>query len=88
MNTEAERMRMQALKGYKKAWEPEHTSTLDTVNNLGNPCRVQGRLKEAEEIYERALKGGRRCGDQSTRRRLTRSIMSATSQPSRQAQGG
>ena len=33
---EAEEMYMRALKGYEKAWGPDHISTLDTVNNLGN----------------------------------------------------
>ena len=32
---EAEQMYQRALEGYEKAWGPEHTSTLDTVNNLG-----------------------------------------------------
>lgn len=66
MNTEAERMYMRALKGYGKAGEPEHTSTLDTVNNLGNLYRDQGRVKEAEEMYERALKGREKAEHSST----------------------
>ncbi len=33
-----------ALKGYKKAWGPEHTSTLDTVNNLCNLYENQGTM--------------------------------------------
>jgi Tetratricopeptide repeat len=32
---EAEKMYMRALQGKEKAWGPDHTSTLDTVNNLG-----------------------------------------------------
>ena len=32
---EAEKMYQRALQGYEKAWGPDHTSTLDTVNNLG-----------------------------------------------------
>jgi Tetratricopeptide repeat len=32
---EAEVMYLQALQGYEKVWGAEHTSTLDTVNNLG-----------------------------------------------------
>src|SRR5436305_13708416 len=32
---EAEQMYQQALQGDEKAWGPEHTSTLNTVNNLG-----------------------------------------------------
>jgi len=31
----AEQMYQRALQGYEKAWGLEHTSTLDTVNNLG-----------------------------------------------------
>jgi tetratricopeptide (TPR) repeat protein len=36
---------------------PEHTSTLDTVNNLGVLYADQGRLGDAEAMYERALRG-------------------------------
>ena len=46
-----------ALTGYEKALGPEHTSTLNTVNNLGNLYHKQGRLKDAEIIYNRALAG-------------------------------
>ncbi|WYZ36189.1 hypothetical protein EsH8_XI_000072 [Colletotrichum jinshuiense] len=46
-----------ALQGYEKAWGPDHTSTLDTVNNLGNIYKDQGRLKEAEAMYQQALQG-------------------------------
>ncbi|KAF1817833.1 uncharacterized protein K489DRAFT_303975, partial [Dissoconium aciculare CBS 342.82] len=35
----------------------EHTSTLDTVNNLGNLYSNQGKMAEAEEMYVRALRG-------------------------------
>jgi ankyrin repeat protein len=35
----------------------DHTSTLDTVNNLGNHYYSQGKLKDAEEMYQRALAG-------------------------------
>ncbi|KAK4904287.1 hypothetical protein LTR49_026230 [Elasticomyces elasticus] len=48
---------LQALKGYEKAWGPKHTSTLDTVNNLGNLYSKQGKMKEAEEMYLRTLRG-------------------------------
>ncbi|KAI9889394.1 MAG: hypothetical protein M1814_005330 [Vezdaea aestivalis] len=54
---EAEAMYQRALKGYEKAWGPDHTSTLDTVNNLGNLYSDQGKLAEAEAMYQRALKG-------------------------------
>jgi tetratricopeptide (TPR) repeat protein len=43
--------------GIEKAFGPDHTSTLQTVGNLGNLYADQGRLKEAEELYKRALKG-------------------------------
>ncbi|KAJ5729350.1 kinesin light chain [Penicillium malachiteum] len=33
------------------------TSTLSTVGNLGNVYKHQGKLKEAEEMYQRALAG-------------------------------
>jgi tetratricopeptide (TPR) repeat protein len=36
---------------------PDHTSTLDTVNNLGNLYKSQGKLGEAEKMYQRALQG-------------------------------
>ncbi|KAL8695783.1 MAG: hypothetical protein Q9201_007959 [Fulgogasparrea decipioides] len=57
MNAEAEEMYMRALRGYEKAWGLEHTSTLDTVNNLGNLYKAQGKMAEAEEMYMRALRG-------------------------------
>jgi len=46
-----------ALQGYEEALGPNHTSTLDTVNNLGNLYFNQGKLVEAEKMYERALQG-------------------------------
>jgi hypothetical protein len=46
-----------APRGYEKAWGPEHTSTLDMVNNLGNLYADQGKIVEAEEMYVRALRG-------------------------------
>ncbi len=54
---EAEKMYQRALEGYEKAWGPEHTSTLGTVNNLGILYKNQGKLAEAEKMYQRALKG-------------------------------
>ena len=50
-------MYRRALDGYEKAWGPEHTSTLDTVNNLGSLYGHQGKLAEAEKMYRRALDG-------------------------------
>ena len=46
-----------ALRGYEEALSPKHTSTLDTVNNLGILYSNQGKLDEAEKMYERALRG-------------------------------
>jgi tetratricopeptide (TPR) repeat protein len=48
---------LRAPQGKKKAWGPEHTSTLSTVNNLGSLYNSLGRVNEAEEMYERALTG-------------------------------
>jgi tetratricopeptide (TPR) repeat protein len=50
-------MYQRALQGKEKAWGPEHTSTLDTVNNLGRLYADQGKLVEAEQMYQRALQG-------------------------------
>ncbi|KAH8696923.1 hypothetical protein GQ44DRAFT_598083, partial [Phaeosphaeriaceae sp. PMI808] len=46
-----------ALRGYEKAWGPDHASTLDTVNNLGALYADQGKPDDAEKMYERALRG-------------------------------
>ena len=54
---EAEMMYIWALKGREKAWGAEHTSTLRTVNNLGNLYKDQGKMQEAEGMLVRALKG-------------------------------
>src|SRR5207237_2476848 len=43
--------------GYEKALGPDHTSTLDTVNNLGLLYKSQGKLDEAEKMYQLALQG-------------------------------
>jgi hypothetical protein len=48
---------MRALRGKEKAWGVEHTSTLDTVNNLGRLYADQRKIVEAEEMYTRALQG-------------------------------
>ena len=53
----AVKMYQRALQGYEKAWGLEHTSTLDTVNNLGLLYADLGRLDEAEKMYQRALQG-------------------------------
>ncbi|KAH8587976.1 hypothetical protein B0O99DRAFT_693925 [Bisporella sp. PMI_857] len=54
---EAEQMFQRALRGEKKAWSPEHTSTLSTVHNLGILYKNQGGLIKAEQMYQRALQG-------------------------------
>ncbi|KAK8148647.1 hypothetical protein G3M48_009567 [Beauveria asiatica] len=53
----AETMNRRALEGKEKAWGPDHTSTLTTVNNLGILYADQRRLKEAEVMHQRALEG-------------------------------
>jgi hypothetical protein len=47
-------MYMRALAGYEKALGPEHSSTLNTVNNLGLLYRDQGKLEAAEQMFKRA----------------------------------
>ncbi|KAK8054772.1 nephrocystin-3 [Apiospora phragmitis] len=54
---EAETMYQRALQGKEKAWGPDHTSTLSTVNNLAILYKAQGRMDEAETMYQRALQG-------------------------------
>jgi tetratricopeptide (TPR) repeat protein len=46
-----------ALGGKEKAWGLDHTSTLDTVNNLAVLYMRTNKYKEAEEMYMRALDG-------------------------------
>lgn len=46
-----------ALARFEKALGPEHTYTLDTVNNLGALYAHQGRHTDAEKMYECALAG-------------------------------
>ncbi|WYZ34743.1 hypothetical protein EsH8_I_001019 [Colletotrichum jinshuiense] len=46
-----------ALQGKEKAWGPDHTTTLNTINNLGLLYSAQDRLQEAEAMFERALEG-------------------------------
>jgi tetratricopeptide (TPR) repeat protein len=48
-------MYQRALAGCEKALGPDHTSTLDIVNGLGNLYYSQGKLAEAEQMYQRAL---------------------------------
>jgi hypothetical protein len=41
----------QVLQGREKALGRDHTSTLDTVNDLVNLYRYEGKIDEAEEMY-------------------------------------
>ena len=50
-------MFVRALQGKEKALGRDHMSTLNTVNNLGGLYKDQGRLDDAEAMYERALQG-------------------------------
>jgi tetratricopeptide (TPR) repeat protein len=50
-------MYVRALAGKEKALGPDHTSTLNTVNNLGLLYAGQGKLAEAEQMYVQALVG-------------------------------
>jgi hypothetical protein len=52
MNTEAEEIYLRALRGYEKAWGVEHTSMLNTVNNVGVLYSDQGKMEEEEEEEE------------------------------------
>jgi len=62
---EAEAMYQRALAGKEKALGPEHTSTLNTINNLGNLYINQGRLVEAEAMYQRERERERSLAVQS-----------------------
>jgi len=53
-------MYKRALAGYEKALGPDHTSTLNTVNNLGTLYADQGKLDEAKQMYLRSLVSFRR----------------------------
>jgi tetratricopeptide (TPR) repeat protein len=50
-------MYQRALQGKEKVWGPDHTSILDTVNNLGSLYADRGKLDEAEKMYQQALQG-------------------------------
>ncbi|KAF9887507.1 hypothetical protein FE257_010085 [Aspergillus nanangensis] len=51
----AENMYQQLISRKTRVLGHEHISTLDTTHNLGIIYYAQGRLEEAEEIYERVL---------------------------------
>jgi hypothetical protein len=48
-------MYIRALQGCEEALGPGHTSTLQTVNNLGLFYADQNKLAEAEKMYIRAF---------------------------------
>ncbi len=48
---EAEKMYLRALAGKKKTWRQKHTSTLNTVNNLGLLYADLGWHDEAKKMY-------------------------------------
>lgn len=49
-------MYLRALRGSEETLGAKHTSTLDTVNDLGSLYAGQGKVQEAEEMYLRALR--------------------------------
>ncbi|KAK5310609.1 hypothetical protein LTR93_011989 [Exophiala xenobiotica] len=53
----AEQMYQRALGGKEKALGADHTSTLNTVHNIGLLYADEGKLGEAEQMYQRALAG-------------------------------
>jgi tetratricopeptide (TPR) repeat protein len=55
-----------ALEGYGEALGAKHTSTLCAIHNLGIAYREQGKLEEAEEMFERALEGYEALGAKHT----------------------
>ena len=76
MMVEAEKMYQRALDGREKAWGPDHTSTLQTMNNLGTLYADQGKHMEAEKMYQRALDGymNARGSDHSNTRLIARNL--------------
>jgi tetratricopeptide (TPR) repeat protein len=54
---EAEQIYVRALAGCEKGLGLNHTSTLDTVNNLGDLYSNQGKLTETEQMFVRVLAG-------------------------------
>jgi tetratricopeptide (TPR) repeat protein len=50
-------MYQRALQEKGKAQGLDHTSTLDTISNFGALYAEQGRLHEAEKMYQLALQG-------------------------------
>ena len=52
-----EDMLVRALRAKEKAWGAEHSTTLATVNHLGDMYANHGKFAVAEEMYLRALQG-------------------------------
>ena len=50
-------MCLQAQQRFEKGLSPDHPSTLNTINKLGNLYREQRKLVDAEKLYQRALQG-------------------------------
>jgi tetratricopeptide (TPR) repeat protein len=50
-------MHQRALAGFEKALGADHTSTLESVDNLGILYWEQGKLDQAEQMYHRARLG-------------------------------
>jgi tetratricopeptide (TPR) repeat protein len=55
--TATESIQRLLLTSKELALGPDHSSTLNTVNNLGSLYADQGKLGEAERMYQRALAG-------------------------------
>jgi hypothetical protein len=49
-------MFLRALSGYRRRW-PDHTSTLDTVRNLGKLSADQGKTERARTMFQRVIVG-------------------------------
>jgi hypothetical protein len=50
-------MYLRALGGKEKALGPDHTSTLDTVRNLGKLHADQGKREQARTMFQRGMLG-------------------------------
>ncbi len=63
-------MLQRVLTAKEKALGAEHTSTLNTINNLGLLHATQGQLVEREEMYLRPLAGRERVMGREARATL------------------
>lgn len=50
-----ETMYLKVLRAKEKAWGPNHPTTLDTVEKLGEFYANYGKMQEAESMYSRVL---------------------------------